>query len=182
MTATEVQYHRDGWGPGRPAVDVKDHHAGMDYRIALERLVGSAAGADAIEAEDDYPGDGNGRAYSILQERFWQDAETLAEEYGLGPIEQEGRSGGWLVLTDGRDPQDPETFCADTAEDDGAHAADATREWLAAYRKLRDWCEAEVASAPARVAALAQSLAIDAAGERTITLRSWLAWGKEYAL
>lgn len=225
MTETVVSYHRDGlYEKGRPAINVKVHAAGLDFwPDVFRRMDGDPLFQERDFSEID-------RAQEIVFGRFWHDAEVMAEELGLGPIEQEGRSGGWLVFTDGRDPQtmDDDHVCrcghwqaehylpadgepggcegcaashpdedasehgfevdpeADTlaaiADRGGDPAAWPRHVWLAAYLSMAAWCDMFIADAPAKVAALAQSLAIDAAGERTITLRSWLAWGKEYAL
>lgn len=223
MTETTVAYHVED-GEGRPAIRVRDYHAGMDYIVALERLIGPLPESDDDPGRDDF----RAVAYDRIRELFWHDAATLAEELGLGPIEQQGRSGGWLILTDGRDPESMEDdhicrcghwqtehyapeanepggcegcfagkhedtlhiFALDPEQDTLAEIAGRGGEpsawprhaWLEGYRKLRDWCESYIADAPAKVARLAQSLAIDAAGEASVTLRSWLAWGKEYAL
>lgn len=155
MPDTTVTYHRDGYGPARPAVNVKVHVTGRDYW------------PDAFDVNDEAAEIGRSTSLSFMEVAydrivtdFWQDAADLAADLGLGPIEQEGRSGGWLVLTDGSWPdlEDP---------DDGLPADRAA--WLAAYRQLSDWCAEQVRSAPARVAALAQQLAMDELGAEPAT-------------
>lgn len=161
MTDTNVRYHVESGSPGRPAINVKDHHAGDDYRSALERLVG-AAGADAIEAA-------GYEVYERVVSDFWQAAEEIATQRGLGEIVQGGRSGGWLVFADGRDPQymtgGENRDSIDDGDDALTRAAEAERlEWLAGYRAMVEWADAYIAAAPGRVAALAQSIAMDEKG------------------
>lgn len=177
MSDTTVSYHRDGFGPARPAVNVKVY---TSHQVMLppgfERAYDN--GTTRLPEADRLIN----AAWDQLQERFWQDAAGMADSLGLGPIEQEGRSGGWLVLTDGRDPQDPTTLrnvcglcltCWPLPRSSGTechddecpcHGERAAKEWLAAYRKLSGWCAKQVAAAPARVAALAQQLAMDELG------------------
>ncbi len=156
--ATVVSYHADGYAAARPAINVKVYgYAGLEHGKLYATL-------------------GDRRAeplYEIAEEQvygeFWADAASMAADLGLGPIEQEGRSGGWLVLTDGRDPQDPDTieYVRDdeyTLDDPSVGQEIAVREWLAAYRQLADWCADQVREAPARVARLAQQLAMDEVG------------------
>ena len=147
--STTVHYHADGYGPARPAINVKCH-SGKDFVIALERLVGDAA---VVLGEI---------AYERVASDFWRAAQEMAEEkLGLGEITQEGRSGGWLVFTD----FDPRTHPTEVAESDDEQ--DRTVEvWLAGYRVMTEWADAYIADAPRKVAALAQSLAMDALGER----------------
>jgi hypothetical protein len=139
MTETTVQYHRDGYGPGRPAICVKDRHAGDAYSCSASPL---------------YAADLIGVAYDRIVSDFWQAATEIAQQKGLGEIEQRGRSGGWLVFTE-CDPTDP------------AHWKEAGEitEWLAGYRSMVEWADAWIADAPRKVAALAQQLAMDEAGE-----------------
>lgn len=163
MPDTTVQYHTDGYGrPARPAVNVKVH--GTDF-AAYDRLCAAISNVDDLYQ----------RAEEVIFARFWSDAADMAASLGLGPITQEGRSGGWLVLTDGRSP---ELYTPSTTdkEDVRAYAA-ARRDWLAAYRKLADWCAERVHTAPARVAALAQQLAMDELGAEPAH-RMWLAAGE----
>ena len=72
---------------------------------------------------------------------------AYAAELGLGPIECEGRSGGWLAIVE-TDPQDMDNKAQRMA-------------WLARYRDLRDWCEEKIADAPAATAALMLDMAAD---------------------
>lgn len=155
--STTVHYHADGYGPARPAINVKDRHSGMDL-IALERLVGDAAVVLGESVTDTL----RNIAYERVASDFWRAAQEMAEEkLGLGEITQEGRSGGWLVFTD----FDPRTHPTEVAESDDEQ--DRTVEvWLAGYRVMTEWADAYIADAPRKVAALAQSLAMDALGER----------------
>lgn len=148
MTTT-VAYHRDGYGPARPAINVKDRHSGMDFVIALERLAGPASLVLGESVDCRYPETLRDAAYERIVSDFWQSAEQIAQERGLGTIYQEGRSGGWLVIdTDpthgGEDHPDPE--------------------WLASYRALSEWADAFIADAPTKTARLAQDWKMDELG------------------
>lgn len=177
MTDTIVSYHTDGFTrPHRPAVNVKVH--GFD-RAAFERLA-LALGEDydlgehAPKADAYYQG-----AEEQVYEAFWMDAEAMAADLGLGPIEQEGRSGGWLVLTDGRDPQDGSMACVNHryGVSERCVACLAIRKaWLTRYRKLREWCEAEVKAAPDRIAALALDQATERVLSHSVAVRGMLAF------
>ncbi|HET7070116.1 MAG TPA: hypothetical protein VFI40_04780 [Nocardioides sp.] len=157
---TRVQYHTDGYGrEARPAIDVKDRHTGADYTVpafaGLYDAIGSADSNDLTE-----------QAYELVQSDFWTAAYEKAADLGLGPIETEGRSGGWLVFTDGRDPQDPETFgCEHSPEDNARQDCPLVAGWLEGYRAMVEWADAYIADAPRKVRDLAQQLAMDAAGE-----------------
>lgn len=149
MAETTVVYHSDFDGPGRPAINVKDRHSGMDFVHAVESLIGGpASGLLGESVNGRYPDALRDVAYEITRERFWREAEAIAEPV-LGTIHAEGRSGGWLVL-----------------DDDPTNGGDErpSREWLAEYRDLVAWSEAFIAEAPAKVAALAQQLAMDEIG------------------
>jgi hypothetical protein len=147
---TTVTYHRDGYGPARPAINVKDRHSGMDFVIALERLVGNAAVVLGESVNCRYPDDLRDIAYERVVSDFWQAAQEIATQRGLGTIYSEGRSGGWLVI-----------------DNDPTHGGedDADPEWLAGYRALSEWADAYIADSPGKVARLTQSLAMDEAGE-----------------
>jgi hypothetical protein len=145
MTETRVAYHADGYDTARPAINVKLHDPWGPGEYAFAAAVGDNELAEAYL----------NRAFDRLQGQFWQDAEEL----GLGPITQEGCSGGWLVFTDGRDPQLSSYFGNIAEEQD-----EAVRDWLAAYRAMVAWVESELASAPERVRNLAQQLAMDEVG------------------
>jgi hypothetical protein len=158
-----VSYHTED-GVSRPAIDVKDHHSGQDFVFAVERLIGGPAeGLLGESVTCQYPTALRDLAYERIVSDFWQAATEIAEQKGLGEITQEGRSGGWLVFTDGRDPQDAATFCEDGQTGD-EHEADVA-EWLRAYRGMVEWADAWIADAPRKVAALAQQMAMDEAGE-----------------
>jgi hypothetical protein len=155
MTETEVSYHSDYGAGGRPAINVKLHVPGIDYWPDEIDVLGHDVAADLVE-----------RAFNEIAEGFWRDAEQQAETLGLGPIEQQGRSGGWLVFTDGRDPREMETDREFTLEEfrDDPSAGYYSRErgdWLTAYGVMREWCEAQLREAPERVRERARSLAID---------------------
>ena len=148
--STAVTYHNaEAFGPARPAINVKDHHSGMDFVIALQRLVGDAAVVLGESVNCRYPETLRDIAYERVVSDFWQSAEHIARERGLGMIYQEGRSGGWLVI-----------------DNDPTHGGDddAPPEWLAGYRAMTEWADAWIADAPRKVAALAQSIAMDELG------------------
>jgi hypothetical protein len=177
MTETTVHYHADGlYETGRPSIDVKDYHTGEDYwppefSRGIVRMSMGARSEAIVRA-----------AYERVQSDFWQAAQEIAEQNGLGEIAQEGRSGGWLVFTDGRDPQEPGTL----NDADTLHGAGYTvKDWLAGYRSMVEWADAFIADAPRKVRDLAQQLAMDEAGEpaarrmfafeRTLTLAEYRA-------
>lgn len=145
---TKVTYHADGYGPARPAINVKCHASGLDFWPPEFHALPEAADR-CQEIERTTAGDLVDAAYNITVSGFWQAAEEIATQRGLGEIWQGGRSGGWLM------------FDADPTHG-GEDAPDT--EWLAGYRALSEWADAYIAAAPARVAALAQSLAMDALG------------------
>lgn len=154
---TIVSYHSDD-GPARPAINVKVRAPGVAFwPDNLLRPLDIDAAANIV-----------GTAYERVQSAFWREAEAKADELGLGGITQEGRSGGWLVFTDGRDPRDMDD-AADCGLGDfeGGKCRvlhDGRREWLAAYREMREWAEAYIADAPRKVRELAQSLAMNGVG------------------
>lgn len=189
MTETTVTYHREYGGTARPAINVKMHAAGADFwpdafRGLPEGHRGGALTPDAwVEA-----------AYQRVTSDFWQAAEEIADQLGMGEIAQEGRSGGWLVFTDGRDPEDLDTF-AHMTEDNGhgrcpvcdsavrgggslplLHAVPRERrdvaDWLAGYRAMSEWAREYTAAAPARIRSLAQGMAMDEIGEAGIAVRA----------
>ena len=146
MTApVTVAYHSEYGGAARPAVCVKLHVAGGDFwPDAFAALPDGQR--DGLLTPDAYVS----AAYDRVQSDFWQAAERVAQENGFAEIGQEGRSGGWLAIH-----SDPE----DTDDDHQRHL------WLAGYAALSAWVESELAAIPARVARLAQGMAMDAAGE-----------------
>lgn len=169
MTETNVAYHVED-GAGRPAINVKDHNGGTAYTIALQRAVGPAV-AERLRGRDDQGTGPYAIAYERIVSDFWQAAEEIATQRGLGEITQEGRSGGWLVFTS-YDPQNP-SGCDDCG---GSETEAEVREWLAAYRSMVEWAETWIADAPRKVAALAQQYAMDEAGEAAA--RRMFAFGK----
>jgi hypothetical protein len=148
MADITVAYHADGYGPARPAVNVKVH--GWSLAAKLYTIL------DNDDAE---------RLYRLAEERvysdFWQAAEENATQRGLGAITQEGRSGGWLVFTEGPSSE------AMTAP--GASKR-LIREWVEQYAAFAAWCAAEVAAAPERAARLAQDMAMDEVGRQSVAL------------
>ena len=150
---TEVTYHRDGYGPGRPAINVKVHWAGAEvWPPELENCYPGGIGPDEyVEV-----------AFDGIASDFWATAEDMAARYRLGSIEQEGRSGGWLVFAD-FDPQDM--------------TGDERRAWLQGYDRMRAWVRDYIAAVPARVREQALAWAVENMAERTVTLRAWRAFG-----
>jgi hypothetical protein len=157
-----VAYHSDDYRPARPAVNVKVHVPGADYWPDVFRSVPPIAPDGLIGDYEPLVEE----AHDRIRARFWQDAQGMADSLGLGPIEQEGRSGGWLVLVGAGDPALMD--CPNAGEDHFCDPCDAFEsqraDWLAAYRLLFTWCADQVREAPARVAALAQQLAMDEIG------------------
>lgn len=143
MTGTIVAYHVEAFEHGRPAINVKVRarfHDDPAYRRTYEAIAGNPlADADALAEQ----------AWDYIARRFWDDAANKSDALGLGRIEQQGRSGGWLVLIDGHDPQD-----MGPAE---------RRDWLARYSALVEWCERQIAAAPIETARVLQAYAADAA-------------------
>lgn len=142
MTDTHVAYHSDYLRSARPAVNVKVRmlHADRDYAALYDRIAGNPTlDADALAEA----------AWEYVCRRFWDDAAIEADRLGLGAIEQEGRSGGWLVLTDGRDPLDM--------------VGNERRSWLARYRRLVEWCDRQTAAAGIETARVLRAYAADMA-------------------
>lgn len=163
---TEVAYHGDGFRPARPAINVKHYGPFADGagRDLIEKLE-AEFGRQWVEGRGGYDG-ALAAATEDASRQWWEDAAEAAKGYGLGEIEQEGRSGGWLVFADGRDPQDmaPVDECATCGdpEDTALHDEHCTfgaghehhafvalenterREWLAGYRKMVEWCRATI--------------------------------------
>jgi hypothetical protein len=166
-TETEVAYHYDR--SARPAINVKVYaRFDSDVRRRLEaaldpsestidtrskRMVKDAAEKFGLDVDTLYE-----QSFEDLQQQWWDEAEQKAKTLGLGPIEAEGRSGGWLVFTDGRDPQNmlrgeieqgiverfPTEFELGIAESDGnvgmTYDDDDRRAWLTGYRAMVEWC------------------------------------------
>ena len=132
-------------GPARPAINVKVHAAGLDFWPPTP--------GNIVDAVDRHVG----AAYERVQSDFWQAAQEIATQRGLGEIAQEGRSGGWLVFLDYDPIEDP----TDDDKDPEVRAR-----WLTGYAAMTEWAEAFIADAPRKVRELAQSLAMDEAGER----------------
>ena len=156
LMPVEVTYHVED--KPTPAINVKLYVAGNDFwprpffDLPESRVDGTVPiGNTTAEALLD-------TAYNITQQDFWQEAEARATSLGLGDIEQQGRSGGWLALTDPR--------LVGLLEDAPNGRRREAREFVEGYRALREWAEGFLADAPRRVASLAQQLAMDELGER----------------
>lgn len=88
---------------GEPALNVKSYVT----RDAFERMApGFGRHADAL---------GDGRVeglWSNAVEGFWRDASEVATEFGYGEAMAEGRSGGWLVVTQAPElEEEPDPAC-----------------------------------------------------------------------
>lgn len=142
MGSIEAAYHADGYAAARPAVNVKVRVPGFRFRSDAVDAALPLADAERIHQQ----------AYDCVQSDFWDAARDGASKLGLGGIGQEGRSGGWLIFTEAPDLE----YSARRVE------------WLDAYRRFVVWVTAELAAAPTKVAALAQSLAMDEAGSRAV--------------
>lgn len=83
----EIQYHAEYSREAQPAVNVKDRvsYAHVEPYASLIQQVGEDV-ANAL--------------YENAQAQFWSDADYLAKEYGYGEVFAEGRSGGWLVVSE----------------------------------------------------------------------------------
>jgi hypothetical protein len=134
IKGTSVAYHSDGFRGGRPAINVKVHDRDMDGYEQLEASMGEKRAQELYEIAEEFVG-----------RWWWEAAEQEANELGLGPIEQEGRSGGWLVFTDGRDP----------LEFGGKPRLD----WLRAYSAMVEFCRESLAEIPAEIQREAEELA-----------------------
>lgn len=146
MTETTVSYHAEMYHEARPAINVKCYATGpRDTFETLERNIGARETERLYEV-----------AWIDLVDAFWSEATDEAESLGLGPIESEGRSGGWLVFTDGRDPQDME-LC-DTINSEPCTMA-CRAGWLAAYRSMTEWCRDYIAAVPAELDRIALEIA-----------------------
>jgi hypothetical protein len=84
-------------------------------------------------------------SWEKVARNWWELATEQANELRLGEIEQEGRSGGWLVFSDGRDPLD--------------FGGKARIEWLRAYKAMVKWCEESIAAVPDEIGRTAVELA-----------------------
>lgn len=82
-----VEHHAEYCQPSKPAVNVKDdvlYARTEPYATLIEQV-----GENVAES-----------LYRRVQEGFWMDADVLADEAGYGEAHSEGRSGGWLVVSD----------------------------------------------------------------------------------
>ena len=107
-TRDDVQLHADGFGPRRPAVNVKVYGSLRDAWAEFQRDEGPDEGFTLEWIEEHVSDD-------LLDSIFWhtcaaefeylaayatddEDAIFPAERYGRVTVEQEGRSGGWAVV------------------------------------------------------------------------------------
>ena len=99
----DIVYHCDGYGPSRPAVNVKIHGSGLEVRAQGMR----AFREDAPDADPRFtwewidvnvPEDAHSDYWQFACELGFEHAVQLAQEI-FGPIEcfLEGRSDGWFV-------------------------------------------------------------------------------------
>ena len=82
-----VQFHRDGYGPSHPAINVKVRH--LNWPIAEELGVSEEIAERAGEL-----------ALESAQVNFWNEAAPDLASECLGDVQvfSEGRQGGWLVV------------------------------------------------------------------------------------
>lgn len=85
-TKGDVEFHRDGYGPVRPAVNVK---VGL-LNWPLEEL----------GVSDELAEEAGNLAFELAQEAFWNEIAPDWAQECLGDVEvfSEGRSAGWLVV------------------------------------------------------------------------------------
>lgn len=155
MRGTEVTYHSDYGRPGRPAINVKVHGGGPMRSSAVDD--GLPDQADELHEQ----------AWEVVAERFWDEATAEAEHLGLGAIEQEGRSGGWLVIPD-ITPGHP----------DYEATPNERRAWLRRYDALRRWCADYVSRADGMTRELSQDMAIERVSRSAVRRM----FGREYTL
>lgn len=145
---TQVSFHRDNpYDVGRPAVNVKVYGiADRAIYDLIETVTGEANAQQCFEV-----------AEAEVFSDFWDESlPAMAESLGF-EVEQEGRSGGWVVVTN----QDPM-----------AMEGEELKEFLRKYRILKEFCFREVAEAPGRIGARAQEFAIEKVFRNTVTYRS----------
>jgi hypothetical protein len=165
-----VHYHAEPGEPARPAINVKCHVAGpVLWPKGWEDHPGGWAltgGPDQVRRASAFID----AAWDSVASDFWQAAEEQADRRGLGPIHQAGRSGGWLVFE-----LDPVALCECRPRASSHQPTDAEcplNNWLDGYAAMREWAEAYIAAAPARVRDLAQGMAMDEIGSRAVALAS----------
>jgi hypothetical protein len=83
----DVQFHRDGYGPSRPAINVKVRN--LNWPIAEELGVSEEIAEQAGEL-----------ALESAQVNFWNEAAPDLASECLGDVQvfSEGRQSGWLVV------------------------------------------------------------------------------------
>lgn len=146
----DVRTHVSGYsGPSLPAVNVKCHVWQYDFTDDLLRSVGSEQGYDPDEfvswwhSKESDP-DEFDRFLNVwwecaaesAWEDFQSDAEFIFDRWNV-TVEQEGRSGGWLVLRGLPDVDEWDAVL------------------LGKYRKFAKWCNSIVEAAPESIATLA---------------------------
>jgi len=73
---------------GNPALNVKAYH------FTHPNTVQERFGCSREEAEQVLQW-----AFDLARAEFWEEAQEIAHKYNLGKVYQEGRSGGWLVVS-----------------------------------------------------------------------------------
>ena len=91
-TKDDIEFHRDGYGPMRPAVNVKVYH----YPSVWDVMDDFDCSEETAEKALEY-------AFESAQYRFWEEAQEIADwhlsnHFGKVKVYSEGRSGGWLVV------------------------------------------------------------------------------------
>lgn len=153
MGETTIRYHADNMEPARPAIDVKLHGV---TRVKLEQtrdLLTNALGEDVTD-----------ELFQIAEDRvygqFWnEDLPRMAQVLGF-EIEQAGRSGGWVVITNGDPLNDPDA------------TNKVQKDWVSRYSQLRDFCDRETSEALNRMAETAREIALTVKGRSTVTIRA----------
>lgn len=157
MGETTIRYHADHLEPARPAIDVKLNQSIRsggrrqldETRDMLTNVLGETETESLVEI-----------AQNIVFEQFWtEDLPRVAKVLGF-EVQQVGKSGGWVVITNADLLNDPDA--TDTARKD----------WVSRYSQLRDFCDRETAEAFNRMSVTARNLAQDDMGRRTVTIRA----------
>lgn len=121
---------------GKPAIDVKDHH--LYARDPIFTRFYDELGENDMNA-----------VFEEVQENFWElYAPEISRKFGYGPVYSDGRSGGWLIVTN------PPTLEKGTEEISSAQIRENAETWNRfedAIDELVIGCRAEIASRLAQV-------------------------------
>lgn len=108
----DVEFHSDGYGPHRPAVNVKVYGSIRDVKLPINLGGVSEIGSKEITwqyteseftvdwIEENVSEETFQTIYDLTREDGWEYLQQIAEEvFGLGVrVYSEGRSGGWAVV------------------------------------------------------------------------------------